>query len=142
MLSLRYGCKHDDLSSLPPCLALSPLLFFYMFARVSSSYFLLRVRAVVAHRVVVAIRLPQAWTLPVDSMAGAGRREGGEGVLWTAGGDGVRRASWTVLSQGRPFVVTPLCVHPVKTVKQPIDLCLYQRQLLFNHLQLLHPQLG
>lgn len=36
------------------------------------------------------------------------------------------------------FVVTPLCVHPVKTVKQPIDLRLYQSQLLFNHLQLLH----
>lgn len=36
------------------------------------------------------------------------------------------------------FVVIPLCVHPVKTVKQPIDLCLYQSQLLFNHLQLLH----
>lgn len=36
------------------------------------------------------------------------------------------------------FVVAPLCVHPVKTVKQPIDLRLYQSQLLFNHLQLLH----
>lgn len=36
------------------------------------------------------------------------------------------------------FVVSPLCVHPVKTVKQSIDLCLYQSQLLFNHLQLLH----
>lgn len=36
------------------------------------------------------------------------------------------------------FVVVPLCVHPVQTVKQPIDLRLYQNQLLFNHLQLLH----
>lgn len=35
-------------------------------------------------------------------------------------------------------MVTLLCVHPVKTVKQPIDLRLYQSQLLFNHLQLLH----
>lgn len=47
--------------------------------------------------------------------------------------------STVFLNECLTFVVIPLCVHPVKTVKQPIDLCLYQSQLLFNHLQLLHP---
>lgn len=54
------------------------------------------------YRVVVIIGLPQVRALPVDSMAGAGGREGGEGVLGAAGGQSVRRASRTVLSQGRP----------------------------------------
>lgn len=55
------------------------------------------------YRVVVIIGLPQARALPVDSMAGAGWREGGEGVLGAAGRQSIRGASWTVLSQGRPY---------------------------------------
>lgn len=47
-------------------------------------------------------------------------------------------ASTVFVNECLTFVVIPLCVHPLKTVKQPIDLCLYQSQLLFNHLQLLH----
>lgn len=47
-------------------------------------------------------------------------------------------ASTVFLNECLTFVVTPLCVHLVKTVKQPIDLCLYQSQLLFNHLQFIH----
>lgn len=53
-------------------------------SHVPSSYFLLWVRAVVAHRVVVIIGLPRVRFLSVDAMAGAGWREGGEGVLGAA----------------------------------------------------------
>lgn len=46
------------------------------------------------------------------------------------------------LNECLTFVVVLLCVHPVETVKEPIDLCLYQSQLLFNHLQFFHPHCG
>ena len=55
------------------------------------------------YRVVVIIGLPQASALPVDPMAGAGWREGGGGVLRAAGGQSIRGAGRTVLSQGRPY---------------------------------------
>lgn len=42
------------------------------------------------YRVVVIIGLPQVRALPVDPMAGAGRREGGQGVLGAAG----RQSVW------------------------------------------------
>lgn len=59
-------------------------------SHVPPSYFLLRVRAVVAQRVAVIIELPLVGFLSVDSMTRAGWREGGEGVLGAAGRQSVR----------------------------------------------------
>ena len=75
------------------------------------------------YRVVVVLRLPQVGALPVDSMAGAGWREGGEGMLGAAGRQSVRRASRTVLSQGRPYNTgLNTCMSLLKSSLVPVHL--------------------
>lgn len=88
----------------------------------------------------VVIICVQLRALPVDSVIGRGQRRAGK--FRAAGRLRVQGASWTVQPLGRPFLISPVCVHSVEAVEQTIDLCLYQSQLLLYHLQLLHTQRG